>query len=255
MPQASGSARAAGIRGDVARQAEGPGLAEPAGVAEDRLLVARVEALLEVQGGKGAAMVGESVVEREGCALPRRSTAGEVLIAQVGGETRALLEQAALSQGGEPLAWPGGLGELFGGVEEQCLGGFVFLEPFEGVRIRAPDVLVRGRAAARIREDRQRLARAAEPHERLRLAELPVHVGSVLGQELVVLRERLGLRAGPGAGARERIARLCVLRLRRDRRLQRGLTGIRRRRQNQQSNQGDEPLCEGVRPLHIRQGV
>jgi len=73
-----------------------------------------------------------------------------------------------------------------------------------------------------------------------RLAELPVRVRRVAGQELVVLRERVGLRAGAGAGARERIAGLGVIRLRSDGRFQRRIAGERRRRhQNQRDSKGD----------------
>ena len=129
-----------------------------------------------MQAGEEMARAAEAPVEADRGALPGGPAAGEILVAGVGGEARAALEQATLRERCAPLARPGGRRELRGACGEERVGRVEFVELFERVCVQAPDVFVGGRAPAPFFEERQRLARAPERDQRLGLAEQPVHV-------------------------------------------------------------------------------
>ena len=222
-----------GVGRDVRADAVRPVFGQPVRVGDERLRVARLEALLEVQAGEEMPPPAEMPVHADRGAAPGGTVAGEILVARIDREPRAALEQPSLGEPSTALFRPGGLRKLHGRLREQRIGGVELIECIERARVQAPDVFVSGGECAAAFEERQRLARAAERDERLRLAEQPVHVVRVAREQEVVLHER-GLRVpGASAGARERVAGVGVIRPGGDRRFERGVAGKRRRRRKQ----------------------
>src|SRR5262245_27375597 len=94
---------------DVGGEAVAPMGAGAVREAGQQRLVAGAEALLEVRAGEQAARAAEPAVEAERGALPGVAAAGQVLVADVGRDARAALEQAALVERRLALGGPGGL--------------------------------------------------------------------------------------------------------------------------------------------------
>ena len=237
-----------GVGREIGRNAVGPVVVQPVGIAEQQLLVARIEALFEMQAREEMPRRAEAMVEADRGAFPRVAAAGEILVADVGREPIAALEQAPLIERGLAFERPGGLRELRGGLREQRVGRVEFVELVERRGVEAPDVFVGGREGAAFFEVRQRLARAPQRDQRLGLAEQPVDIVRVVREEQVVLRERIARPSRPRTGACKRVARIRVVRLRGDRRLQRRVAGQRRRRRQQPTKRGRSPFEKG-RPV------